>query len=466
MTPLARAGVPLRRPVPRRTALRTMGGLGVAATLAGCEITRGEKSVAPLGLSKKPAPGGRVDIEVYSLWGGSVGEGWVNVAREYEKAQSDVGVRVTYAPSTAQGQQKLFTAIAGNQAPDIAQVVGDQVPQWAALGIMTDLTDYFNEADLKKEDFLDIAWSGMVFEDKVWQMQWDADANFPFFWNMDLFEKSGLDPEKPPETLDEVDEMSRRLTKRSGGRVTQIGLIPWNQYGMSNSVFTWGWAFGGSFYDEQKKEVTCDDEYVVKALEWMCRYAKQVGGADNVSVSPPGLTLHYFGTGNVGMSSLVTPNYAEIVAAKPHMKIGNTLWPYQPPGGKRTGEAAWLSGWSAFVPKGSAHPREAWDFLRWLTATDAGTTAAYKGMGFPPAYTKAPALTALKNDKIGKMYYDVLYTAKHARPAMPVSEFYAAQLDQQASRALYGQLTPYQALKKVKEDVQTELERFNREVRS
>lgn len=459
----------LNRLMTRRSAMRALGGAGLGAAalaLPGCTFTKGEKSVESLGLSKKPAGGRKVDIEIYSLWGSTIGQGFVDLAKEYEKIQDDVGVRVTYAPSTAQGQQKLFTAIAGHQAPDIAQLVPLQTPQWAALGIMTDLTDYFTADGLSQDDFLPPAWHDMVFEDRIWQLQWDADANFPFFWNQDLFEKSGLDPDKPPKTIDEMDEMSKKLTKKSGGRVTQIGVIPWNQYGMANSVYTWGWAFGGDFYDLEKGEVTCDSEYVVKALEWICKSAKDVGGADNVSVSPPGVTLHYFGTGNVGMSSLVTPNLADIKAAKPKMKIGNTLWPYQPPGASKPGQAAWLGGWSAFVPKGSKHPKEAWDFMKWWSATDQGTAASYKGTGFPPAYTKSSALNAMKKDDIGKPYYDVMFATQHSRPAMEVADFYSAQLDEQASRALYGQMTPYQAMKKVKADTQKELERFNREVRS
>ncbi|HVX45642.1 MAG TPA: ABC transporter substrate-binding protein [Mycobacteriales bacterium] len=460
----------LNRMMTRRSAMRALGGLGMGAAAAtalpGCTFTKGEKSVESLGLSKKPASGRKVDIEIYSLWGSTIGQGFVDLAKQYEQIQDEVGVRVTYAPSTSQGQQKLFTAIAGNQAPDIAQLVPLQTPQWAALGIMTDLTDYFKADGLSGDDFLPPAWHDMVFEDKVWQLQWDADANFPFFWNKDLFEKSGLDPDKPPKTIDEMDEMSKKMTKKSGGRVTQIGIIPWNQYGMANSVYTWGWAFGGDFYDLKTGEVTCDNEYVVKALEWICKSAKDVGGADNVSVSPPGVTLHYFGTGNVGMSSLVTPNLADIKAAKPKMKIGNTLWPYQPPGGSKPGQAAWLGGWSAFVPKGSKHPKEAWDFMKWWAATDQGTAASYKGTGFPPAYTKSSALNAMKKDDIGKPYYDVMFATQHSRPAMEVADFYSAQIDEQASRALYGQMTPYQAMKKVKADTQKELERFNREVRS
>jgi multiple sugar transport system substrate-binding protein len=466
-SPMRPPKTPLAAPMSRRLAMRPLGGLGLGAaalTVPGCTFTRGEKSITNLGLSKKPAPGRAVNIEMYSLWGSTVGQGLVDIATAYEKKQSDVGVRVTFAPSTAQGQQKLFTAIAGNQPPDIAQIVPLETPQWQGLGIMTDLTEWAEADGIKADQFLDAAWHDMNVDGRIYQMQWDADANFPFFWNKDLFEKSGLDPDKPPQTVDEVTEYSKKILKKSGGRVTKIGMIPWDQYGMSNSIFTWGFAFGGTFYDADKDEVTPDNEYVVKALEWMVGQAKSVGGAAAVSVTPPGLVLHPFGSGNIGMSGLVTPNYTDIVKADPKMKIGATLWPYQKPGNAKLGAGAWIGGWSAFVPKGSKHPKEAYDFLKWFSATDEGSSVAYKGTGFPPAFVSSPALQSIKKDPVLKAYYDVLFSTKNSRPAMAVADFYAAQLDEQGGKALYGQATPYQAMKTVKENTEKELKRFRAQV--
>lgn len=460
-----------RRDLNRRTALRALGGLGLGAaglTLPGCTLTKGTKSITNIGLSKKPAPGRAINIEMYSLWGSTVGQGLVDMAATYEKIQDKVGVRVTFGGATSSGgyeQDKLFTAIAGDQPPDIAQLVPVQTPQWQGLGIMTDLTDYFEADGLKPEQFLAPAWHDMNVDGRVYQLQWDGDANFPFFWNKDLFEKSGLDPDKPPETVDEITEYSKKILRKSGGRVTKIGIVPWDQYGMSNSIFTWGWAFGGSFYNDETGAITPDDEYVVKALEWIVGQAKAVGGASNVSVSPPGLILHPLGGGNLGMSGLVTPNYTDIVKANPKMRLGSALWPYQKPGNSTPGAGAWLGGWGVFVPNGSKHPKEAYDFMKWFSATKEGTNVAYKGTGFPPAFVSSPAMQTIKNDKLVKPYYDVLFGAKHSRPAMPVASYYATQLDVQGGKALYGQTTPYQALKTVRENTETELKRFRAQVK-
>jgi hypothetical protein len=54
--------------------------------------------------------------------------------------------------------------------------------------------------------------------------------------------------------------------------------------------------------------------------------------------------------------------------------------------------------------------------------------------------------------------------AQHSRPAIPVGAFYAAQLDQYVSNAIYGKSTALEAVKAVKANTMREWERFKREV--
>jgi len=456
--------------ISRRRALQAMGGLGLGAMgllSGGCTITKGTPPITTVGLDKKPAPGRKVNIELYSVWGGPPGEGMVKLATKFEEVQEDIGVRVVYAPAGIGGgavQQKLFTAIAGGHPPDVAQLVPSQGPQWAELGIMTDLTDRYREAGLSKDDFFPPVWESVIYKDRVWQMQWDADPNFPFFWNKDLFEKSGLDPDKPPETIEQVDEYSKKILRKSGANVTKIGMIPWDSYGASNSLFTWGFAFGAKFINEAKDAVTPDDEYSIKALEWIVNYAKSVGGADRVTVTPPGLQLHPFSTGNIGMSPLVAPNYRDIKTNVKDMHIGAALLPFQAPGADHPGAGAWIGGWSMFIPSKAKHPDEAWEFMKWAGTSDEGTKAQWETIGFPPGYNKAPVLQTIKNDPIMAPFYDVLTTSKAIRPPIPVADFYFTQLDENISKAVLGLATPMEAMRTVKENVMAEWDRFRKAV--
>ncbi len=457
------------RTLTRREALKAFGIGATALSLSSCGFTPGKPSATVLqqgGQGKEAAAGRKTVIELYSTFAGTNAVHLIELAQRFEQDQSEIGLKITYSPAGSTGgadNPKLLTAIAAGNPPDIAPITPFSTPQYASLGVMTDLTPYVQREGLSADDFFPAAWHDMNWQGKVWQMQWDADANFPFFWNKQVFEDAGLDPDTPPKTLEEVTEFSKKINKTSGSNVTRVGMIPWNNYGFSNSLFTWGWAFGGEFYDPEKQEVTPDNEYVVKALEWIVDYAKSIGGADKLAVTPPNLQLHVFSTGNVGMAPLVAPNYRDIKEAKPDMKIGATLLPYQGPGASAPGAGGWLGGWSMFIPKGAKNPDAAWEFIKWITISDQGTRAEWETVGLPTSYRKAPVLQDIKNDPVMGPYYTTLINAQHSRPAIPVGAFYANTLDQYISAAVYGQMTALEAMKQVKQLTMQEWGRFNRE---
>jgi ABC-type glycerol-3-phosphate transport system substrate-binding protein len=456
----------LSRLLTRREAIKVMGLGATALALSGCNVIVGPAPASLSSLGKDPAPGRKTVIEIYSPFGSPQAVGWNKLATRYEQIQSEVGVKITYAPAsdtTGQDNPKLFTSIAGGTPPDIANLTPFSTPQWVELGIMTDLTPYLQRDGITADDFFSVAWHDMNYKGRVWQIQWDADPNFAFFWNKDLFEKVGLDPERPPQTIDDIDEFSKKINQVRGGNVTRIGIIPWSVYGFANSIFTWGWAFGGEFYDPVKQEVTPDNPYVVKALEWIVNYAKSAGGADRVNVSPPTVSLNPIATGNVGMAPLVVPNAQDVKAANPDMHLGATLIPYQGPGASKPGEGAWFGGWSIFIPRGAKHPDEAWEFMKWMSVTSEGTQAQWETIGYAPANKKSPALNAMQQDPVAGPFYGVLETAQHSRPAIPVGAFYSAQLEQLVSDAVYGKMTPLQALQVAKENTMKEWDRFKRE---
>lgn len=453
----------------RRQALKTIGLGTTALALAGCDVIVGPPPAGLSSLGKDPAPGRKTNIEIYSVFGGNDAGNWVKLATRYEQTHPDIGVKITYAPASSGGGQdnpKLFTAIAGNSSPDIGHLTPFSTPQWAELGIMTDLTPYLQRDGITQDMFFPIAWHDMNYKGRVWQVQWDADPNFPFFWNKDLFEKSGLDPNKPPQTIDEIDAYSQKINQRQGNNVTQIGLIPWNVYGFDNSMFTWGWAFGGDFYDAEKEVVTPDNEFNVQALEWMVQYAKSVGGASGVNLTPPNQSLPVFALGTVGMSPLVAVNARDTQSAEPNLHMGATLMPYQGPGATAPGSGAWFGGWSMFIPVGAKHPDEAWEFIKWVSISSEGTLAQWQTVGNPPAVKTTPVLDLMRNDPVMNPYYNVLVTAQHSRPAIPVGAFYATQFAQLVSDAVYGKMTPLQALRTVKQNTMQEWASFKREVGS
>jgi multiple sugar transport system substrate-binding protein len=261
-----------------------------------------------------------------------------------------------------------------------------------------------------------------------------------------------------------VNEFSKAINKIENGVVTWVGMVPWWTYGYANSIYTWGWAFGGSFYDEAKQEVTPDNEYVVAALDWMVKYAQDLGGPDKIAVAPPALQIHFFGSGNVGMAPMVSQNLADVRKYAPEIEIGQGLLPYEPPGETEPGAGAWVSGWRLFIPTGARNANAAWGFIYWLCCTPEGTTAEWKNLQFPPGWKQSPAFEEMKADPLMKPYYDVLLTAKHAKDPIPVGAYYQGQLEELVGQAVYGKMTPTEALAEAKKRTMDEWKRFIEEL--
>jgi multiple sugar transport system substrate-binding protein len=461
--------IPPTRPAPgdlsRRAFLSSiaLGGLGLG--LAGCKVIDG--GVLPqeqqgLQLSREAAPGRERTIEMYSVWGGLAGNAWCSLAELYEKSQTHTGVKVTYAPQSADTQVRLLTAIAAGTPPDVAFVTPETHPQLVGLGVMKNLDDDLRRDDLGESDFVPAVWKQMTATGSVYTMPGMVDPNFPLFWNKTLFAEAGLDPEAAPETIDDLERAHDAIFTKNGRRITRIGTIPWSYYGYANSMYTLGFAFGGKFVSDDNETVTPDDPNVVAGLEWMVDFAKKVGGAGNVAVSSPAQTLPVIASGNVGMMPMTGLDAINVYANAKDVELGSALFPYAE-GMGQPGGASWLGGWSAFIPSEAKSPDAAWDFIRFCSATDEGTLANYEKQTAIAGYADSPALQQLGADPKTAIYRDVLLECKNVRPTIPVASTYAQQLDIYVGQAVFGQITPKQALAKVAAITNAEWDQFRKD---
>lgn len=61
-----------------------------------------------------------------------------------------------------------------------------------------------------------------TIKNKLWSMPFNSSAPL-LYMNADAVKKAGLDPDKPPATLDEIGEWAKKLTIKEGGTVKQFG---------------------------------------------------------------------------------------------------------------------------------------------------------------------------------------------------------------------------------------------------
>jgi multiple sugar transport system substrate-binding protein len=336
-------------------------------------------------------------------------------------------------------------------------VDGPQVAEWAERGALASLDDRLASAGITSDDYYPPCWRQNYYDGHVWALTFCADPNFAFVWNKAVFREAGLDPERPPQTIADLDRLAERLARREHGQLTRIGIIPWGIYGSANSIFTWGWAFGGHFYDYRTHRVTANDPHVVNALEWMCDYARRYD-ITKINALQAGFgsgEQNPFYIGKLAMTCLHIGGLEDIRRFAPDLDFGATYIPAPPDG---EAHSSWVGGWCVAIPRHSPHPRAAWTFVHWACATREGTDLMGRLTGLFPGYRRSPYLREAEGRPYYDMYRRILEETRHQRPVMPVQAYYMGALQRAVDSALYGRKTPQQALDQATAETQAELD--------
>ncbi|MFN3651686.1 MAG: ABC transporter substrate-binding protein [Armatimonadota bacterium] len=424
--------------------------------LAGAAAATGAAALSGCRQPAATAAGSR-ELVVWHSWGGPHAETFPRVIRRFEQTHPGIRIRPVFTPNNLSANQKFFTAVAAGTPPDVVFVDGPQVASWAERGSLTPLTDRLSGAGISEADYFPPTWRQNLYRDEVWAITYCADPNFGFAWNPELFEQAGLDPDRPPRTIAELTEFAHRTTRERNRVLTKVGIIPWAQYGPANSMFTWGWVFGGDFFDYETGKVTADDPKVVKALEWMVSFTERYPpermqsmqqGIGHTEQDP-------FFSGRMAMRCMHISGVSSLERYAPDLPYRLTYIPAPPDGEARS---SWVGGWCMSIPAGSRHPDDAWELIRWLCHDEEGTVLVGREKGLLPGMRRSAYFREVVRDPRLEAFVRILEESRHQRPVMPVQAFYMREMKRAVDAAVYGQKTPAEALADARKNTQAELD--------
>jgi multiple sugar transport system substrate-binding protein len=467
----------------RRGALIALGSIAAGSLLAACSA--GQQSAAPTsqaaagaatptpaqaassGVTLQPTPTEKpgilglptpkADQTVIHYWHnfgvGVAADVHTKQIQAFLDANPKYAIDVEYVPTTAGTQlsDKLIAAISGGDPPEAARFDRFIVTSWASRGFLTDLSDMAKRDGVTEDKFIKEGWLEATYKGKVYAVPFDTDLR-GLYYNKKAFQDAGLDPNKPPTTTDELDAAADKLTKKDGAKLTQMGFVPW---ALQGSLYTYGWIFGGEFYDRDKDVVTLNHPQIVKALEWMVSYAKKYN-VDTIDQYAQAFGNNEQNPFVAGLVATASDGDWEVATFNKYMKSDmHDQWDIVPypkaPGGPD--QVTWGGGWATIVPKGSKQIDGGWAFAKYL-GTDA---AAMYSIGTTHIPVYLPAYDDLEKNKANfdprwQKFWPLKSVARF-RPNLPVGqELWNAQT-QAADLARHG-----------KEEAAAVLDRLNKQV--
>ncbi|WP_231626697.1 ABC transporter substrate-binding protein [Streptomyces apocyni] len=180
--------MPPRSSFDRRAFLRAAGGLAALGALGACGSNTGRGG------------GGSGDLTQYFHAYGE--EGTQQAIKRYAKAFGKADVRTQWITGS-NFESKLFSALLSSDAPDVFEF-HPQIQLVKAEQIVP-LDDIIEPV---KDDFVEADLTSHTMDGKIWGVRMIDDPKF-LYYRKSLLDKAGL---KPPGTLDELVEASRKLT--------------------------------------------------------------------------------------------------------------------------------------------------------------------------------------------------------------------------------------------------------------
>ena len=150
-----------------------------------------------------------VEIEFWTLLTGPLGERLDSMINEYNESQDNVKVVNVNQGGYNEIQQKMLAALAAGDPTYVATMIDyKNVPFYANSDVLEPISDWASAEDM--EDFIPGLLADLTLEDKVYALPMKRSTQ-GLYYNKDLFAQAGLDPEKPPETWDEVREYGQAI---------------------------------------------------------------------------------------------------------------------------------------------------------------------------------------------------------------------------------------------------------------
>jgi multiple sugar transport system substrate-binding protein len=339
---------PWARPWPHRGSGATLAILvGATALLAACQ------SAAPTTSSGDTSA--KDDGTTITMWTRSPTATFTQTLIDAYNKSHQNKVTLTVIPADSY-QQKVGTAAGAKQLPDILATDVVYAPNYAAKGLFLDLTARVDQLPFKAT-LAPAHMKAATHDNKVFGVPHDIDLS-ALFYNKALFTKAGLDPEKPPTTLDELYADVKKINAL-GGAVHGYSFGGACPGCMLFTTWPMVWASGSTVLNDQGSASTVNNAAAASVYSLYRRmFAEGLVPAAAKNEAGPTWTQD-FGDGHIGIQPLGATSLQGF-KENADLQIGVAAIP-----GLTGGGSSFVGGDTIGISSNSTHAAQAWDFISW-----------------------------------------------------------------------------------------------------
>jgi len=400
---------------------------------------------------------GREKVVFWHMWTAHWAQVIQNIVERFNQGQDRYEV---VALTVSGGSLKTLIATAGGDPPDCMAQWESVIPAWAERGALTPLDELMGPdawADLRDRLYPAVRAIG-TYKDRFYGLSTGMNI-WALYYRPSHFREAGLDPDRFPQTIEELDAVAGKLYKYDeAGRIVRIGFSPrW--------LHEYAPVFGGTFYDADRGELTLTHPRNLAALEWMVGYARRYG-FEKVDAFQSGLASTLGATWPFisGAYSIALEGQWRVEdLARYGPDVDYRTVPVPPPAAGKA-LAGWSNGNFLVIPSGARQKAGALAFMKFWSGVENPERAAefYTWGGWlpiTPDVARAPLYQAyVRKHPPFQTFVDTLASPNvQVTPPVPIQAYLMHRLTSAEDAALRGTLTPQAALERVAREVEREL---------
>jgi multiple sugar transport system permease protein len=371
------------------------------------------------------------------------------MVREFNRAHPNIEVRPMLVPQQYV-ERKLILSAAGGVPPDVVRFYTHLAGEMMSRGAVEPLDSLVKRDRFDLSDFYPVGIRQNTYQSKLYGIPWIFSPE-ALFYNKKLFREAGLDPNRPPQTWDELKQYALKLTVRGkDGSIERIGFADF----MNNppDFHRYLWQDGGTPLSPDQKRIAFNSREGVEALTWMRDFLNKEAGPISGKPDPGdafknlqsfnssfvGATQDTFGLEKLAMRISSPFRIPDLKKYFPDLEYGIAPVPYN------KARAVEVVGNALIIPRGSKHKDAAWEFIKFATSRGQ-LLKICKAAGRVPARMSAAKSPEFLSNSLMKPFVAQIDYGR-TTPIAPGYREVSDTLARKIESALKGELSPEVAL--------------------